>query len=302
MPRECGFLNLYKISGPTSYDCIRALRRIYKSDGIEAPRMGHLGTLDPVAEGVLPIAIGSATRLIRFFKANKIYLAKIRFGMTTDTDDIQGETLSEGDTSGLTEERISDALERFTGIIEQVPPRFSAAMSDGVRAYKRARKGEDFSLKPKNVFILKGEIISWDTPNLDVRFTVGPGTYIRSIARDIGESLGVGGCLAALVREADGSFLVSEAVDISVLEKEGVEGIRAKLMPPDFILEGWPRVELNRDGEISFMHGKILSDIELPAESMEGYYAVYGTGGFIGVGVESKDGRLKANRVIKING
>lgn len=261
--------------------------------------MGHLGTLDPLAEGVLPVAIGSARRLIRFFKTDKVYIATIRLGLTTDTDDIEGETVSTTDAGSLTRDGIDDALNGFIGEIEQVPPRYSAAMSGGVRAYKRARMGDDFDLKPRTVLVRDIVINDWNSPDLLVRFTVSQGTYIRSIARDLGEILGVGGCLAALKRESDGPFHSDNAVDVVDLEKEGVPGIEERLLPPDFILDGWERVELNDERQIAFSQGKILSDIELPRENAEEYFAVYDTEGFVGVGERVADGGLKAYKVIR---
>ncbi len=258
-----------------------------------------MGTLDPLAEGVLPVAIGSARRLIRFFKTDKVYIATIRLGLMTDTDDIQGETVSTTDAGSLTRDEIGNALSGFIGEIEQVPPRYSAAMSGGVRAYKRARKGDDFDLKPRVVFVRDAVIDDWDSPDLLLRFMVSQGTYIRSIARDLGEVLGVGGCLAALKRESDGPFHSDNAVDVADLEKEGVPGIEKRLLPPDFILDGWERVELNDEQQIAFSQGKILNDIELPREQAEEYFAVYDTEGFIGVGEVVDDGGLKAYKVIR---
>ena len=261
--------------------------------------MGHLGTLDPLAEGVLPVAIGSARRLIRFFKADKVYIATIRLGLKTDTDDIQGETVSTTDAGSLTRDELDDALNGFIGEIEQVPPRYSAAMSSGVRAYKRARKGDDFDLKPRTVFVRDAEIDDWNSPDLLVRFTVSQGTYIRSIARDLGEVLGVGGCLAVLKRESDGPFHSDNAVDVVVLVKEGVTGIEDRLLPPDFILDGWGKVDLNDEQQTAFSQGKILNDVELPREKAEEYFAVYDTESFVGVGERVADGGLKAYKVIR---
>ena len=172
-------------------------------------------------------------------------------------------------------------------------------LSGGVRAFKRARKGDDFDLKPRTVYVRDAVIDDWNSPNLLVRFTVSQGTYIRSIARDLGEVLGVGGCLAALKRESDGPFHSDNAVDAVDLEKEGVPGIEKRLLPPDFILDGWAKIELNDEQQIAFSQGKILSDIELPREKAEEYFAVYDTEGFVGVGERAADGGLKAYKVIR---
>jgi tRNA pseudouridine55 synthase len=299
LPPVSGFLNIYKRCGPTSYDYIRALQRIYRAESLKSPKIGHMGTLDPVAEGVLPVAIGSARRLIRFFKADKVYSATIRLGLATDTDDIQGETIRQCEATGLTERIIRQTLDGFVGKIKQVPPRYSAALSDGVRAYRRARRGENFYLEPRTVTVRSAEITGWDAPDLIVRLVVGPGTYVRSIARDLGEALGTGGCVASLKREADGPFLASDSTGIAELEQEGVDGIEGHLLKPDFILDGWPRVDLSTEDGVEFCRGKFLPGVGLPAETVDGFLAIYDPHGFIGVGMKDPDGSLKPYRVIR---
>jgi tRNA pseudouridine55 synthase len=298
VPPESGFLNIYKRSGPTSYDCIRALKRVYKDRGIPVPRMGHLGTLDPLAEGVLPVAIGPARRLISFFKADKVYLATIRLGLSTDTDDIEGQALETSGIDGLSEPDISSGLTQFKGEIDQVPPRFSAVSADGVKAYKRARTGEVFELKPKRVTVHDAELLRWEPPDLVARFRVGPGTYIRSIARDLGDVLDVGGCLAALKRESDGPFKAEDAVTVDELEKDGTAG---KLFPLDFILEGWPRMSITGPEGEAFSQGKALQDVRVDDVTDDGYIAVYDEKGFLGIGKKNPDGFLKAKRVLRVD-
>jgi tRNA pseudouridine55 synthase len=284
------------MSGPTSYDCIRALKRLYAGTGKKLHRIGHLGTLDPIAEGVLPVAIGAATRLIRFFRADKVYRAVIRLGIATDTDDIEGRVLESFDTGGLTESVILPVLEGFRGELEQVPPKYSAVSSNGVKAYKRARMGEDFELKAKKVVIHSAELLEWAPPDLVARFRVGPGTYIRSIARDLGKGLGAGGCIAALKRESDGPFEVKDAVRIENLEREGPA---AMLLPVDFILEGWPKIVIASDESSAFSQGKTLEGVPVIEATDDGFFAVYDERGFIGIGKASPDGFLKAGRVLR---
>jgi tRNA pseudouridine55 synthase len=299
MNRQSGFLNIYKLSGPTSYDCIRALKRIFRRENAPPPKLGHLGTLDPLAEGVLPVALGAARKLISLFKADKTYWASIRLGLTTDTDDIQGLAIRNADVSQLDEATISTALTEFVGDIEQVPPKFSAVSTQGRKAYKRAREGEEFNLKPRRVRVVSIEMLAWNTPDLELRMAVGPGTYIRSFARDIGERLSVGGCVATLKREADGPFLVDNTVTIDELEQGGVDGILRNLLPPDYILGAYRRVDLSVDEGAAFSLGKQVSGIEFPTEGGTGYIRVYDPDGFIGMGVMSQQGALKPYKVIR---
>jgi tRNA pseudouridine55 synthase len=301
-PPECGFLNIYKSIGPTSYDCIRVIKRVYRREDMPVPRLGHLGTLDPLAEGVLPVAVGSARRLIRFYSPMKIYLATIRLGHATDTDDLQGSVIRQADASNLLEARILEALEDFEGIIEQVPPKYSAVSSGGIKAYKRARASEDFDIPAKEVTVNRIEIIRWLPPQLDLRLDVGPGTYIRSIARDLGEKLGVGGCVAALKRESDGPFKADDGVRIEELENLDFDGIRSRMLPPDYILGSFGRVDLSGDDPESFCAGKIIGDVDLPGFAEAGELKVYDSGGFIGVGVLLPNRSLKAVRVIRVVG
>jgi len=301
IPRTSGFLNIYKTVGPTSYDCIRALKRVYLRENSTPPKMGHLGTLDPLAEGVLPVAIGPAGKLIRFFTAEKVYRATIRLGLATATDDSQGAVLAEADTSLVDETSIRAALANFGGEIEQVPPRFSAVSTGGVKAYKRARAGADFALKPKRVRISRIELLDWTPPELEVRLTVGPGTYIRAFARDLGAKLGVGGCIAALVRESDGPFLAADALTVAEIERTGVNGIAGALYPPDFILRGFQRVDLTLEQGKAFTMGKGIHGVEIPDDGL-GYIGVYDDEGFIGMGTKSANGCLKPIKIIRAEG
>ena len=301
MKHPSGFLNIYKLSGPTSFDCIRVLKKIYLDEKISAPKLGHLGTLDPLAEGVLPIAIGNARRLIRFFSADKLYNATFLLGTSTDTDDIRGETISTSDASHVTELMVKEALAEFRGEIDQVPPMYSATKVKGEKAYKLARMGEKFQLNARKVNVLEIEFISWNPPSLTLRFRVGPGTYIRSIARDLGEKLGIGGCVSQITRESDGPFTVANSLKLTELEGSGVAGIRERLMPPEIILDSMPRVDLGRveDSE-AFKSGKSVRSIELPAEAKGGYFNVCDTKGFVGVGIKSADGGIKPFRIIRV--
>jgi tRNA pseudouridine55 synthase len=201
------FLNVAKPRGWTSG---RVLSHVRRSLGIR--KVGHWGTLDPEASGVLPVAVGGATRLLPYLDPwPKVYLAVIRLGIETDSCDLAGKVIAEAPVPPLTPDLVSAALARFTGEILQAPPAFAAVRSDGVRAYERARRGEEVVLAPRPVTVKRIELLAIRLPDLVLRVTCGPGTYIRSIARDLGGALSTRGTLARLVRSRSGPFLLREA-------------------------------------------------------------------------------------------
>ncbi len=193
-----GFLNLNKPGGMTSHDCVAKVRRI-----LQLKRVGHGGTLDPAATGVLPIAVGKATRLLQFLPENKTYEARIRFGVRTTTDDLEGEIIATSPAGELTCEMVKTLLSQFEGTIEQVPPVYSAIQRGGKRLYELARAGESVEVEVRTVQVSKIEVLAWypgEFPEISVAIACGSGTYIRAIARDLGAAAGVGGTLAALTR------------------------------------------------------------------------------------------------------
>jgi tRNA pseudouridine55 synthase len=193
----CGFLNLHKPSGLSSHDCVAKVRRI-----LQLQRVGHGGTLDPLASGVLPIAVGSATRLLQYLPTDKVYAATIRLGLQTSTDDLEGDVLQIRDVSPLTRSQLWDALQPFLGKIQQVPPAYSAIQVQGQRLYHLARQGKTVDVPMREVEIFQIDLLDWqpDVAELTVRIACGSGTYIRAIARDFGTALGCGGTLAQLIR------------------------------------------------------------------------------------------------------
>ena len=214
------FLNkifaVYKPTGPTSHDIVDQVRC---ATGVV--KVGHAGTLDPLARGVLVIAVGrEATKQIAtIVKKEKEYVAKVRLGVTSTTDDGEGEKVAK--KSDIFEPdlvKITEVVQSFIGNIEQVPPVYSAVKVAGQEAYKRARRGEDIKMKSRQVEIKEIEILSYQWPFLTLRVVTGPGVYIRSLARDIGEKLGVGGYLADLERTRVGDYTKEEAVKIEKLE------------------------------------------------------------------------------------
>ncbi|MBU6450355.1 MAG: tRNA pseudouridine(55) synthase TruB [Cyanobacteria bacterium REEB67] len=208
-----GFLNVSKPAGMTSHDVVNRVRRI---TGIK--QVGHAGTLDPMATGVMVVALGKACRLLRFLADDKSYRATITLGLITDTDDITGKVLHENEkakTAPPEREAVAVALDQFCGAIEQIPPFYSAIHVDGKRLYELARSGQaPPEIKPRPVVIYKIELLSYEAPVVVIRVHCSKGTYIRSIARDLGQKLGLGGTLSGLVRETSGRFNIDKAAPL----------------------------------------------------------------------------------------
>ena len=215
-----GFLNIYKPKGKTSHDVVAILRRITK-----VKQIGHTGTLDPFAEGVLPICIGKATRLIEYLKDDKAYVATVQFGSATDTYDLEGETTKSSDLIPSLDE-IEAKLDDFRGEIEQTPPIYSAIKVNGKKLYEYARAGEQVEVKTRKVCISELKLLEYNqkAKTLELYIACSKGTYIRSIANDLGEKLGCFGHLIILVRVQAGDFVVEDAIKLEDLQtKEDVE-------------------------------------------------------------------------------
>ncbi|HET9181515.1 MAG TPA: tRNA pseudouridine(55) synthase TruB [Candidatus Angelobacter sp.] len=231
-----GVLIVNKPAGFTSHDVVARVRRISGEKSV-----GHLGTLDPLATGVLPLVLGSFTRLAQFYnEADKRYEGVIRFGWATDTYDAEGDPAGPAQPVNLTMEQVREAATRFVGRQQQLPPPFSAKKISGVPAYKLARKGQEVELKPKEVEIKDFEITNWDGERASFKSWVSSGTYLRSLAHDLGKALGVGAHLAALTRTAVREFTLEEAHMLDDLERAAAEGklhdlfIHPRLVLPEF--------------------------------------------------------------------
>ena len=232
----CGFLVLDKPAGLTSHACVGKVRRAY---GLK--RVGHGGTLDPAVTGVLPIAVGSATRLLPYLGSDKAYRGVVRLGLTTSTDDLEGEVVTQQDVPALDAEALEQALEPFRGAIQQRPPQVSAVHVDGERAYARSRRGETVELAARPVTIHRLELLGWNpaASELELEVHCSAGTYIRSLARDLGEALGCGGTLARLRRTEALGFRLEQAVSI--------EALPLPLLDPLAALGHLPRQQLLAD-------------------------------------------------------
>lgn len=250
-PQLFGFLNIYKPKGMTSFDVVAKLRRVTK-----IKQIGHTGTLDPFAVGVLPICIGKATRLIEYLDDDKEYLATVQFGKDTDTYDLDG-TVTKTYDKKITQEDLISILDDFRGEIEQLPPIYSAIKVNGKKLYEYARNGEEVEIKPRKVFISKLELENFDFEKQEAKILVGcsKGTYIRSIAYDIGQKLNCGGYLTALERTKAGLFNREHSIP---LENFGeVSDVRNKLVNPIDVLP-LSKVELNDVEKERVNHGMAI--------------------------------------------
>jgi tRNA pseudouridine55 synthase len=237
-----------KPAGPTSHDVVQRVRRLLKTRAV-----GHTGTLDPFATGLLVVLVGRATRLARFVEAQpKTYLATARLGVATDTDDLTGAPLGPpADLSGVTEPAVRSALAGFLGAQRQRPPRYSAKHVDGERSYRRARRGEGVDPAETGVTVHRVELVSFAPPELVFRVTVSAGTYVRALARDLGERLGVGAHLTALRREAIGPLRVEDAAPLDGLGADAVRPARAAL-------GHLPALELDAPAWVEVSHGRAV--------------------------------------------
>ncbi len=283
-----GFVLVDKPVDWTSFDVVRWVRKAFPGS-----KVGHAGTLDPFATGLLILLVGRATRLMQYLdEYHKSYEGSIRFGQATDTCDPTGEVSFEapaGALEALSAETIEASFVRWTGEVEQIPPAFSAVKVDGERAYKKARRGEETELEPRDVEIHRLELLSWEPPLARFRAEVGTGTYLRSLARDVGEELGVGGYLHDLRRTAIGSFPVEEAYPLAESERE--RHIRDVLRPTAELLPPSRRVEITAAQARRVMNG---NELRLPAEAVR--YAEEHTF----VGVVSRDELVAIGRLVVV--
>lgn len=213
-----GFINVNKPAGITSRDAVNKIHRL-----VRPTKVGHCGTLDPLATGVLVVCIGQATRLANYVQqSRKVYLGQFRLGCESPTEDIEGEVQTLEDAPMILEQDLERVLPEFCGTIEQHPPRFSALRVNGKRAYELARKGVEVELKPRSVSIKRIELRAFSYPHFTIEVECGAGTYIRSLGRDIGRRLNSGAVMTALNRTAIGNFGIEDAVDPDLVTRENI--------------------------------------------------------------------------------
>lgn len=271
--------------GPTSHDVVDIVRR-----ALGTSRVGHLGTLDPFAEGLLVVVVGRATRLTAFAAGwRKTYEGVMRLGTVTTTDDRTGETVRVSDAwRQVDRAAIAAVIERFHGTITQRPPAHSAVHVDGVRAYRRARRGEPVVLPARTVEIVELTLEAFEGAAVRFRTTVGPGTYVRSLARDVGEALGCGAHLAALKRTQVGPFRLADAK-----RAEDVTG--ADVRPAGLLVADLPSRSLAEGERDAVVHGR-----SLPALGADGRVALFAADGEL-VAVGEREGDLLRPRVVVVD-
>ncbi|RCJ37025.1 tRNA pseudouridine(55) synthase TruB [Nostoc minutum NIES-26] len=272
-----GFLNLNKPFGWTSHDCVARVRKL-----LHLKRVGHAGTLDPAATGVLPIALGKATRLLQYLPGEKAYKATVRLGVRTTTDDLQGEIITSQPCTGLNLAEVKTALSQFEGKIEQIPPIYSAIQVEGKRLYDLARQGQTVEVPVRTVEVFHIEILDWregDFPELDVAIACGGGTYIRAIARDLGAVLQTGGTLAALTRTQSSGFYLANSLTLNELEAQlQVETFQPTT--PDVALQHLPSIQLPTTSAQKWCQGQ-----RIPLNfDVYGIVRVYEDTHFLGIG------------------
>jgi len=277
-----GVLVVDKPAGPTSHDVVRTVRRVAGQH-----RVGHTGTLDPRATGVLVVCLGRATRLVRFLQAGtKTYQARMVLGVETTTQDAQGEVVATHDAGHVDERTLCEALTRFQGEIEQVPPMVSAVRVGGERLHERARRGEEVDREPRRVVVHALVLDAFEPgphPEASFLVTCSSGTYVRTLAHDLGRELGVGGSLTALRRLANGPFTIDEAVD----PPEGIQELTGPLIDPaEAIARALPRVDIDDDDGLL---ERLARGGRLRAQGHDGPYGVHADGRLIGVYSDSDD-------------
>ncbi|MCI0346246.1 MAG: tRNA pseudouridine(55) synthase TruB [Chloroflexi bacterium] len=297
-----GVLVIAKPAGPTSHDVVALVRRLSATK-----KVGHGGTLDPFATGVLPVFVGSAARLVEYHLGDgKAYRATVCFGASSTTDDLDGE-LTPVDGAAPTRQAVEAALGTFRGPIVQRPPAYSAVIVGGRRAYALARAGERPVLKDRNVSIDRLELAGWDDSDLERPIAVlevecSAGTYVRALARDLGAAVGSGAYLGALVRTASGPFRINDAVDLEALRSAaagGPDGLRRHLRPVDEGLDSMARVALTEDEVADVVLGRtvrpaaVLPDVDETTPIL----LSAGSAGVVGVG-RRRGSRIEPDKIL----
>src|SRR5262245_30069674 len=283
-----GVLLLDKPAGPSSNTVLQRAKRL-----LGATRAGHTGTLDPLASGLLVIAVGEATKFSGgLLAADKAYRARLALGVRTATGDAEGSVVSRSPVA-VTEEELRAALGRFRGEIDQVPPMYSAIKHEGRPLYAYARRGEQVPRAPRRVAIRRLELESLQGESASLRVECSKGTYIRALAEDIGEELGCGAHLAALERVAVGPFTLKQAVKLDDLEGFSSSQRRERLLPTQSLVESWPRLRLPAQ-----LAAKLRQGRSVPADAADGNVAIFGENdAFLGTG-EVAGGTLQPRRLL----
>lgn len=282
-----GVINIYKNTGMTSFDVVAMVRRVAKMK-----KVGHTGTLDPAASGVLPVCLGKATKIIDYIMENKkVYRVNLKLGMITDTYDLEGEVLKEKDASHITKDEILKCINSFVGTIDQVPPMYSALKQNGVRLYELARQGIEVHREARKITIYSIENIKIESnDNIQMDVCCSKGTYIRSLCYDIGEKLDVGATMTALERIQNGPFTKEEAINIEDLTEEILE---KHLISIEEALDAFEKITVNEKFSKLLRNGVKVFDNRMYSGNIKlnKLYRVYEDNGvFLGLGKRDEKG------------
>lgn len=290
-----GIVVLDKTTGLSSNAALQQVKRLY-----EANKAGHTGSLDPLATGVLPICLGEATKVSQFLlDADKQYRVRIKLGVRTDTCDSEGTVIEEIDPMAVEREQVVEALRQFEGEIEQLPPMYSALKKDGVPLYKLAREGKTVEREPRRVTIHRIELTAFIDREVELEIDCTKGTYVRTIADDLGQSLGCGAHVVALRRTRAGDFYEADCIKSTLLENEkeqgGLETIDRHLFPMDKAVAHLPDVHMPTVTADQVRNGQAVTVRHLPAD---GLVRMYEEDSFFGIGIIDDDGKLAPKRLV----
>jgi tRNA pseudouridine55 synthase len=290
-----GILLLDKPLGMTSNAALQRVKRLYG-----ARKAGHTGSLDPLATGLLPLCLGEATKLSAFLlDADKRYQVRVRLGITTSTADAEGEVIATAPWEGVDEARIRTLLPRFTGEIEQLPPMYSAVKHKGERLYNLARQGIEVEREPRRITIYRLELTEWAPPELSLDVHCSKGTYVRTLAEDLGNAAGCGAHVSGLRRSGVGPYGTNGPVTLERVEaaaQEGYPALDALLLPMQSALAHWPELRVSDDAAYYMKQGQ---PVLVPQAPPQGWVRLYTKAGqFLGVGSILDDGRVQPRRLL----
>ena len=284
-----------KPAGISSNDVVQQAKRLFG-----AQKVGHTGSLDPLATGVLPLCFGEATKFSQYLlDADKKYWAQVRLGITTETGDADGEVIAQADASSVTPAQAVAALETFVGEIEQIPSMYSALKHQGQPLYKLARKGIEVERAPRQVSIFSAELLQFSEASIELRVHCSKGTYIRSLAEDLGAALGCGAHVSALRRLAAGPYEEGQATTLAELcETNDMQEMDALLLPVSSAVDSWPAVRLHEDTAHYVRQGQPVQVAHAPTDGWVQIFELAEEDRFLGVGEILTDGRVAPRRLV----
>lgn len=287
-----------KPAGISSNDVVQQAKRLFG-----AQKVGHTGSLDPLATGVLPLCFGEATKFSQYLlDADKKYWAQVRLGITTETGDADGEVIAQADASSVTLAQAVAALETFVGEIEQIPSMYSALKHQGQPLYKLARKGIEVERAPRQVSIYSAELLQFSEASIELRVHCSKGTYIRSLAEDLGAALGCGGHVSALRRLSAGPYEEGQATTLAELcETNDMQEMDALLLPVSSAVDSWPAVRLHKDTAHYVRQGQPVQIAHAPTDGWVQIFELAEEDRFLGVGEILTDGRVAPRRLVANN-